>query len=100
VENFFNPELVVPDDRAGLADGAIVPWTGGHSPYYDQTLQSLARHYKQTTKTAWRELPDNVRHAILFGSDEPIAFNYKDGVRGYQDTQTQIQAPRMEEDHS
>ncbi|HEY4043270.1 MAG TPA: excinuclease ABC subunit UvrA [Rhodopila sp.] len=83
VESFFDPDLVVPDDRAGLADGAIVPWTGSPSPYYDQTLQSLARHYKQTTKTAWRELPDHVRQAILFGSDEPIAFNYKDGVRSY-----------------
>ena len=35
-----------------LADGAIMPWTGAQSPYYDQTLQSLARHYKITTKTA------------------------------------------------
>jgi excinuclease ABC subunit A len=83
VENFFDPDLVVPDDRAGLAEGAIVPWTGGQSPYYDQTLQSLARHYQQTTKTPWHDLPDTVRQAILFGTDEPIAFNYKDGVRSY-----------------
>ena len=84
VESFFDPDLVVPDDRAGLADGAIVPWTGSQSPYYDQTLQSLARHYKQTTKTPWRDLPQDVRHGILFGSgDEPIGFTYKDGVRSY-----------------
>jgi excinuclease ABC subunit A len=83
VENFFDPDLVVPDDRAGLAEGAIVPWTGAQSPYYDQTLQSLARHYQQTTKTPWHDLPDTVRQAILFGTDEPIAFNYKDGVRSY-----------------
>jgi excinuclease ABC subunit A len=83
VETFFDPELVVPDDRAGLADGAIAPWTGAQSPYYDQTLQSLARHFKQTTKTPWIDLPDDVRQAILFGTDEPIAFTYKDGVRSY-----------------
>jgi excinuclease ABC subunit A len=83
VESFFDPDLVVPDDRAGLAEGAIAPWTGSHSPYYDQTLQSLARHFKQTTKTPWRELPDDVRQVILSGSDEPIAFTYKDGVRAY-----------------
>ena len=83
VESFFDPELVVPDDRAGLADGAVAPWTGAQSPYYDQTLQSLARHYQQTTKTPWNELPDDVRKAILFGTDEPIAFTYKDGVRSY-----------------
>ena len=84
VESFFDPELVIPDDRLGLAEGAVAPWTGAQSPYYDQTLQSLARHYHQTTKTPWRDLPDNARHAILHGSgDEPIAFTYKDGVRSY-----------------
>ena len=84
VETFFDPELVVPDDRAGLADGAVVPWSGAQSPYYDQTLQSLARHYKQTTKTPWRELPEEVRGVILHGSgEEAIAFTYKDGVRSY-----------------
>jgi excinuclease ABC subunit A len=83
--SFNSPHGACPvcDDRAGLAEGAIVPWTGAQSPYYDQTLQSLARHYKQTTKTPWRDLPEHVRHAILHGSDEPIAFTYKDGVRGY-----------------
>ena len=84
LESFFDPELVVPDDRAALADGAIAPWTGAQSPYYDQTLQSLARHFKQTTKTPWRDLPETMRQAILHGSgDEPIEFTYKDGVRAY-----------------
>ena len=84
LESFFDPDLVVPDDRAGLADGAIAPWANSQSPYYDQTLQSLARHFKQTTKTPWSDLPDAVRRAILHGSgEEPIAFTYKDGVRSY-----------------
>ena len=61
VETFFDPQLVVADDRRSLADGAIMPWTGAQSPYYDQTLQSLARHYKVTTKTPWQDLPAKVR---------------------------------------
>jgi excinuclease ABC subunit A len=83
LESFFDPDLVVPDDRAGLAEGAIVPWTGAQSPYYDQTLQSLARHFNVTTRTPWRDLPPDVRTAILHGTDEPIPFTYKDGVRSY-----------------
>src|ERR1700723_808659 len=39
-ETFFDPAGVVPDERLTLADGAIAPWTGSQSPYYDQTLQS------------------------------------------------------------
>jgi len=83
VEAFFDPALVVPDERASLADGAVAPWAGAHSPYYDQTLQSLARHFKVTTRTPWRELPQHVRDAILFGTDEPVTMTYKDGVRAY-----------------
>ncbi|HST74809.1 MAG TPA: excinuclease ABC subunit A, partial [Acetobacteraceae bacterium] len=84
VETFFDPALVVPDERVSLADGAVMPWAGAKSPYYDQTLQSLARHFKVTTRTPWEQLPERVREAILFGTgDDPVAFTYKDGVRAY-----------------
>jgi excinuclease ABC subunit A len=84
-ESFFDPALVVPDERQSLAGGAIAPWAGGaHSPYYDQTLQSLARHLKISTKTAWQDLPQRAHQAILFGTgEEPVSFAYKDNVRSY-----------------
>ena len=83
-ESFFDPELVVPDERQSLAGGAIAPWTGAQSPYYDQTLQSLARHLKISTRTAWEDLPERARQAILFGTGaEQVSFAYKDGVRSY-----------------
>ena len=84
VETFFDPGLVVPNERVCLAEGAVAPWANAHSPYYDQTLQSLARHFKVSTRTPWGELPERVRQAILFGSgDQPVAMAYKDGVRQY-----------------
>ena len=46
MESFFDPALVVPDERLSLADGAIAPWASAQSPYYDQTLQSLAKHFR------------------------------------------------------
>jgi excinuclease ABC subunit A len=82
-QSVFDPALVVPDERLSLIDGAVAPWTGAQSPYYDQTLQSLARHFKISTRTPWRELPRGVCDAILFGTEDPIAFAYKDGVRSY-----------------
>jgi excinuclease ABC subunit A len=83
-ESFFDADLVVPDERLTLAGGAIAPWTGAQSPYYDQTLQSLARHFKVTTSTPWSGLPKAARDAILHGTgDTPVAFTYKDGVRAY-----------------
>ena len=84
MEKFFDPGLVVPDERCSLAEGAVAPWTGAQSPYYDQTLQSLARHYKLSPKTAWRDLPESFHTAVLNGTgDEEIEFSYKDGVRAY-----------------
>jgi excinuclease ABC subunit A len=84
LEQFFDPSLVVPDERVSLAEGAIAPWSGAQSPYYDQTLASLAKHFKASTRTPWHELPDQVRAAILTGTDkEEIEFAYKDGVRSY-----------------
>ena len=89
MEQVFDPNLVVPDERRSLADGAIAPWTGGQSQYYDQTLSSLARHYRVSTRTPWEELPQGVRDAILHGTGEArIEFTYKDGVRAYGVTKT------------
>jgi excinuclease ABC subunit A len=84
VELFFDPHLVVPDERLSLADGAVAPWRNTQSPYYGQTLTSLAKHFKASTRTPWADLPATVRTAILYGSGEtPVAFTYKDGVRQY-----------------
>jgi excinuclease ABC subunit A len=84
VETFFDPHLVVPDERRPLAEGAVAPWAGGQSDYYDQTLASIAKHFRVSMRTPWGELPAKVRNAILNGTDdEEISFTYKDGVRGY-----------------
>lgn len=82
----FEPDLVVPDGSLSLEKGAIYPWakTGVSSPYYEQTLDSLAKHYKISMKTPWERLPKHVQLAILFGSgDEDIVFTYWDGTRNY-----------------
>ncbi|MGH6974391.1 MAG: excinuclease ABC subunit UvrA [Stellaceae bacterium] len=84
VESFFDPALVVPDERLCIARGAIAPWAGTSLPYYGQTLQSLARHLRIRTATPWRDLPEQARQAILFGTgEEVVAFAYKDDVRSY-----------------
>ncbi|HYB09478.1 MAG TPA: excinuclease ABC subunit UvrA [Alphaproteobacteria bacterium] len=84
---YFDPDLVVPDERLSLREGAIKPWANSSSQYYDQTLDSLARHYKVSTNTAWRDLPERVRDAILWGSGEqPVTMRYDDGLRAYQTT--------------
>ncbi len=80
-----DPSLVVPDPKATLKRGAIAPWAKSSSPYYLQTLEALARHYKFRLDRPWSELPEAARNAILYGSgEEEIRFAYDDGLRSYE----------------
>ena len=82
---FFDPDLVIPDPKVPLRDGPIAPWAKSTSPYYKQTLDSLARHYKISTHQAWEEIDEKIRKAILFGSGkETITMTYDDGLRSYE----------------
>ncbi|MBI2719863.1 MAG: excinuclease ABC subunit UvrA [Rhizobiales bacterium] len=83
----FEPDLVVPDETLSLRDGAVLPWakTGNTSPYYTQTLEALAKHFKFSMNVAWRDLPKKGRDAILFGTgEEEISITYDDGIRSYK----------------
>ena len=84
-KQYFDPELVVPDGRLSLENGAIAPWASETQKYYAQTLASLAKHYKVSTATPFEKLPKKVQDAILDGSgDEPVTMVYSDGLRDYK----------------
>ena len=79
----------MPDESLSLARGAIAPWarTSATSPYYQQTLESLARAYREPMTKPWKDLPKAFREVILYGSGEDeITFTYDDGVRHYTTT--------------
>ncbi len=79
-----DPNLVVPDERKSLADGAIEPWSKSTTLYYAQTLASLAKYYGFSLDEKWKKLPKKIKDIILYGSDEDeIKFNYDDGYEKY-----------------
>ncbi|OYZ68606.1 MAG: excinuclease ABC subunit A, partial [Rhizobiales bacterium 24-66-13] len=80
VEQTIDPDLVVPDKSRTLKQGAIAPWAKSTSPYYGQTLDALAKHYKFKLTVPFADLPEKARDVILYGSgEEQIAFAYDDG---------------------
>ena len=84
VEQHIDADLVIPDRDATLRKGAIAPWAKSSSPYYIQTLDALAKHYRFALDTKWKDLPKKTQDAILYGSGEDeIKFVYDDGLRGY-----------------
>src|SRR5271163_3037787 len=77
--------LVVPNPRLTLRQGAIAPWAKSSSPYYLQTLEALARHYKFRLDKPWSDLPEQARRVILHGSgEEEVRLAYDDGLRAYE----------------
>ena len=87
VELFFDERLVVPDPSLSLFNGALAPWAKGKSPYYKQTIESLAKHYDFKTDAAWRDLPETIHKLMLHGSGKKeIKFRYDDGGRVYEVT--------------
>ena len=86
----FEANLVVPDGEVSLNGGAVYPWsrTGASSPYYLQTLQAIARHFKVSMDTPWAKLPIKVREAILYGTEDEISFTYQDGLRSFTSEKT------------
>ena len=86
---FIDPEAIVPDQTLSLREGAIVPWakSGTSSPYYTQTLESLAEHYGFSLNDPWHDLDAKAQKAILYGSNkEPVKFTYDDGTRSFKTT--------------
>ncbi|MBN34245.1 MAG: excinuclease ABC subunit A [Rhodospirillaceae bacterium] len=82
---YFDPELVIPDENVSLRNGAVAPWANSTSQYYVQTLESLAKHFKQKMTTPWGDLADDLRQTILFGSkNKPVTMTFDDGLRTYE----------------
>jgi excinuclease ABC subunit A len=84
LEQRVDAELVVSDPKLSLRRGAITPWAKSTSPYYQQTLEALGRHYKFRLDIAFEKLPLEIQQTILYGSGrQSVRFSYADGVRDY-----------------
>ncbi len=65
-----------------LAGGAVRGWDRRNA-YYFQLIQSLARHYRFDIEKPWNDLPEAVRHVLLWGSgEERVEFRYFDARGG------------------
>ena len=84
-----DPALIVPEEHVSLREGAIAPWAKSTSPYYAQTLEALGKVYGFKPGDRWRDIPEDAKKAILYGTgSKEIAFQYDDGLRSYKTTKT------------
>ncbi len=98
-----DPELVVPDPDLSLAEGAIAPWAGFRSRYFDRVLEAVADEYGFDVDTPWKRLRKRDRNAILFGTgSREVHVQYKNryGRRRSYHTPFEGVVPWLERRHS
>ena len=80
----FDPDLIVPDERLTLRQGAIAPWGRKASPYHLTLLASLGRALGFDLDTPFGEIRAEVRKAILFGTgDRDVTFEHERDGRSF-----------------
>ncbi len=82
----FDEDLIIPDKRLSLAEGAIqvMGWQSSADPssYTYATLKALSKEYGFSLNTPYQELPEDVRHMLIYGTGgRTVKVHYR-GQRG------------------
>lgn len=69
-----DPELVIPNPRLTLAEGAIQPWTRivGNQNFYQKLLAEVAKVQDFSVDISVKDLPKAVMDILFFGTDGTI----------------------------
>ena len=74
----IDPDLVVPDKKKSISEGAILPWGLERDGWYFSMLRTVARAYHFDLDTSFQNLTSEQQHVILYGSgNKEIRFEYK-----------------------
>ncbi len=112
----IDPDLVVPNPDLSIAQGALAPWAGSSSGYYEQMTAALAERYGVDVEKPWRSLTAKQREIFLYGTNgERVQVRYRnrfgrernygarfEGIvpnlqRRYRETDSEYQREKIEE---
>ncbi len=73
-----DPELVIGDEDLSIDDGVVLPWGTGHQAgYYQQLLRAVVSNFEDKPSTAWKDLKQETRDAVLHGVEGRVHVRYK-----------------------
>ncbi|UUN26242.1 excinuclease ABC subunit UvrA [Streptomyces sp. FIT100] len=73
-----DPELIVPDEERSLDEGAIHPWSHGHTKeYFGRLIGGLADALGFSTDMPWAGLPQRAKKALLYGHKTQVEVRYR-----------------------
>ncbi len=73
----IDPDLVIPDRKKSIKQGAIYPWSKTTTSYYDDVLNSVAAHYNLDLNKPFEELTEKEQKLILYGGNDIINIRVK-----------------------
>jgi excinuclease ABC subunit A len=85
IQTLFAPELVIPNPKLSLSEGAIAPWavaSDASSYFYQQLLESIAKHYEFSLRTPFEDLSSSLQSILLYGSQSPVSSLEKKPTKG------------------
>ena len=83
----IDPDLVVPDKNKSVNEGAIYPWSKSSTSYYNDVLQAIKLEYNMNFDIPFKDMPEEHKKIILYGSEERIPMRIRDfGSHRYRNT--------------
>ncbi|MEJ2283629.1 MAG: excinuclease ABC subunit UvrA [Desulfobacterales bacterium] len=80
----LDPELIVPNPELSLREGAVSVWAKRNSMHLIDFLDELTRKSCTDSYTPYKELPAELKHAVLYGSgNDTINFYFERSNRRY-----------------
>lgn len=71
-DNMVDPNLVIPDKKKSLSEGAIYPWAKTTNQYYTDLVNSVCDHYGINKDIPFESLPEKDQNIILYGSEHDL----------------------------
>jgi len=73
-------ELIIGDVSESISGGVIRPWSTqgkGLFTYYTRLLTGLAKDLDFSLNTAWKDLPEEIQDAVLYGNNFEVQMKWK-----------------------
>lgn len=80
IKQAVDADLVIGDPDSSILDGVILPWSTqgkGLFHYFSRMLEGLSKDLKFSLNTPWRQLPEEVKLAVLQGNNFDVQVKWK-----------------------
>jgi len=81
IETYLNIDLMIPNKKLSINDGAIEAWEAIKSRQQIYMMQALSNHYKFNLDWPFEKLSQEVQDVILYGTKgQKVEVTYADGI--------------------